>query len=141
MYPELFSIGPLTLHTYGLFVAIGLVVGILVTIRIGRSQGIDFQQIMDMGFIIIFTGIIGSRLAYVLMNFSYYKTNPMDIVKLWHGGLVFSGGLIAVLFAIVMVCPATRLQYMAVRRPMGTGSGNRPGYRSHRMLYGRLLLW
>jgi phosphatidylglycerol:prolipoprotein diacylglycerol transferase len=101
MHPELISIGPLTLHTYGLFVAIGLVVGILVTIRIGRSQGIDLQQIMDMGFIIIFTGIIGSRLAYVLMNFSYYKTNPMDIVKLWHGGLVFSGGLITVLFAIV----------------------------------------
>ena len=92
MFPELFSIGPLTLHTYGLFVAIGLVVGIIVTIPIGRSLGIDFQKVMDMGLIIIITGIIGSRLAYVLMNFSYYKTNPVDIIKLWNGGLVFSGG-------------------------------------------------
>jgi len=100
MFPELFSIGPLTLHTYGLLIAIGLVVGIIVTSWIGRSQGIEFQKIMDMGLIIIITGIIGSRLAYVLINFSYYKTNPVDIIKLWNGGLVFSGGLIAVLLVM-----------------------------------------
>jgi phosphatidylglycerol:prolipoprotein diacylglycerol transferase len=102
MFPVLFSIGPFTLHTYGLFVAMGIVAGILVTIRIGKSQGIGTQQIVDMDLIIIFSGIIGSRLAYIIMNFSYYKTNLMDILKLWHGGLVFSGGLIAVLFAIVL---------------------------------------
>jgi phosphatidylglycerol:prolipoprotein diacylglycerol transferase len=101
MYPELFSIGPLTLHTYGLFVAIGLVVGIIVAGWIGRLQGIEFQKIMDMGLIIIIAGIIGSRLAYVLINFPYYIKNPLDMFKLWHGGLVFSGGLIAVLLAIV----------------------------------------
>jgi phosphatidylglycerol:prolipoprotein diacylglycerol transferase len=101
MYPELFSIGPLTLHTYGLLIAIGLVVGIIVAGRIGRLQGIEFQKIMDMGLIIIITGIIGSRLAYVIINFSYYKTYPLDIFKLWNGGLVFSGGLIAVLLMMV----------------------------------------
>ena len=102
MFPVLFSIGPFTLPTYGLFVAMGIVAGILVTIRIGKSQGIGSQQIVDMGFIIVFSGIIGSRLAFVMMNFSYFKTNPVDIIKLWHGGLVFSGGLIAVLFAVVL---------------------------------------
>lgn len=101
MFPELFSIGPLTLHTYGLFVAIGLVAGIIVASRIGRSQGIDFQKVLDMGLIIIITGIIGSRLAYVLMNFSYYMKNPIDIIKLWNGGLVFSGGLIAVFLMMI----------------------------------------
>ena len=101
MFPELFSIGPLTLHTYGLFVAIGLVFGILITIRIGKAQGISAQQIMDMGFIMALSGIVGSRIAYVLMNFSYYKTNPVDILKLWHGGLVFAGALIAVLFTMI----------------------------------------
>jgi phosphatidylglycerol:prolipoprotein diacylglycerol transferase len=107
MYPELFSIGPLTLHTYGLLIAIGLVVGIIVASRIGKSQGIGFQKIMDMGLIIIITGIIGSRLAYVLINFSYYKTYPADIFKLWNGGLVFSGGLIAVLLVMVWYAKQT----------------------------------
>ncbi len=95
MFPVLFSIGPLTLHTYGIFVATGLVVGVLVTIRIGRSQRMMPQNILDISFITIFSGIIGSRLVYILMNLSYYISNPLDMLKLWQGGLVFSGGLLA----------------------------------------------
>jgi phosphatidylglycerol:prolipoprotein diacylglycerol transferase len=101
MFPVLFSIGPLTLHTYGTFVATGIVVGILVTIRIGRSQGITSQNILDIGFIAIFSGIIGSRLLYILMNLSYYSSNPLDMLKLWQGGLVFSGGLLAALIILI----------------------------------------
>ncbi|MBW2610231.1 MAG: prolipoprotein diacylglyceryl transferase [Deltaproteobacteria bacterium] len=100
MYPDLFSIGPLTIHTYGLFVVIGFVVGILVTVRIGKARGISSQQIMDMGFVMILSAIIGSRLTYVLTNLSYYKAHPIDILRLWHGGLVFSGGLIAVIIVM-----------------------------------------
>lgn len=100
MFPDLFSIGPLTIHTYGLFVAIGFIVAILVTIRLGKPQGIEAQQVMDMGFIMIIWAIIGSRLTYVLMNLSYYLNRPMEILKIWEGGLVFSGGLILVLLAM-----------------------------------------
>jgi phosphatidylglycerol:prolipoprotein diacylglycerol transferase len=101
MFPELFTIGPVTLHTYGLFIAIAIVVGILVTIRIGKRYEMNPQQVIDMGFIMILSGIIGSRLVYVLINFSYYATRPVDIFKIWQGGLVFSGGLIAVILVIV----------------------------------------
>ncbi|MBN2060955.1 MAG: prolipoprotein diacylglyceryl transferase [Deltaproteobacteria bacterium] len=101
MFPDLFSIGPLTVHTYGLFVAIGFISGILTTIWMGRNYGISPQQVMDMGFIMILTGVIGSRLAYVIINFSYYRGHPIDIFLLWHGGLVFSGGLISVFFVMV----------------------------------------
>ena len=100
MFPVLFSIGPLTLHTYGLFVAIGIIVGILVTVRIGKAYGIEPQQIIDMGFIMILSGIIGSRIVYVFMNFSYYVEYPLHIFKLWQGGLVFSGGLVAVILVL-----------------------------------------
>jgi len=100
MYPDLFSIGPLTLHTYGLFVAMGFAVALLVTVKMGNAQGIKPQQVMDMGFIMILSAIIGSRLGYVLINLSYYRDHPSDILKVWQGGLVFSGGLIVV--ALVM---------------------------------------
>jgi len=109
MFPVLFSIGPLTLHTYGIFVATGIVVGVLVTIRIGRSQGITPQNIVDISFIAIFSGIIGSRLLYILMNLSYYSSNPLDMLKLWQGGLVFSGGLLAGL--IMLIWHARRKDY------------------------------
>jgi len=100
MFPDLFSIGPMTLHTYGLFMAVGFTVGILVAIKIGKAQGIKSHLVMDMGLIMILLAIIGSRLAYVLMNFSHYRTHPMAILRIWEGGLVFSGGIVAV--ALVM---------------------------------------
>jgi len=99
MHPDLFSIGPLTLHTYGLMIAIGFIVGLVIAIKIGRRHGIDPQQIMDLSFLLIISGIIGSRIVYILMNISDYAANPLDIFKLWQGGLVFSGGLLAALIA------------------------------------------
>jgi len=100
VYPNLFSIGPLTVHSYGLFVALGFSVALLITLKIGKTQGIEGKRLVDMGFIMILTAIIGSRLAFVLINFSYYKDRPIDIFRIWEGGLVFSGGLVAV--ALVM---------------------------------------
>ena len=99
MHPDLFSIGPLTLHTYGLFLAIGFIIGLSVAVRIGKKHGIEPQQIMDLGLILIISGIIGSRIVYVLMDISYYLENPLDIFKIWQAGLVFSGGLLAAIIA------------------------------------------
>jgi len=101
MFPDLFSIGPFTLHTYGLFVATGFLVGLMVTIKIGKAEGIAPQQTMDIGFLIIVAAIVGSRLMYVLMNISYYVERPIDIFKMWQGGLVFSGGIVCVVLAVV----------------------------------------
>lgn len=100
MFPDLFSIGPLTIHTYGLFVAIGFAVAILVAIKVGKAQGMQPEQVMDMGFITILCAIVGSRLMYAIINFSYYKNHPMDIFRIWQGGLIFSGGLITVFLAM-----------------------------------------
>lgn len=95
MFPDLISIGPFTIHTYGFFVAVGFAVGILTAVKVGKTQGVPSQQVMDMAFVMIVWAIIGSRLFYVLINFSYYKAHPLDIIKIWQGGLVFSGGLVA----------------------------------------------
>ncbi len=101
MYPDLLTIGPVTLHTYGLFVAIGFFVGLMIAVRLGKIEGISAQQIMDMGFVIILSSIIGSRALYVLINASYYRKSPLDILKIWEGGLVFSGGVIGVVLTMV----------------------------------------
>jgi len=101
MFPDIISIGPVTLHTYGLFVAIGFFVGIMITIRLGKAEGFSSQQIMDMGFIIILSAIIGSRALYVLINASYFTQAPLDALKIWQGGLVFSGGVIGVVLTMV----------------------------------------
>ncbi len=96
MFPDLFSIGPLTIHTYGVFVAAGFFAGIMVTLKIGNLEGIDAPHVMDMGFYVILSALIGSRLMYALINISYYSIHPLEILKIWQGGLVFSGGFIGI---------------------------------------------
>lgn len=114
MFPDLFSIGPFTLHTYGVFVAAGFLTGLVVAVKIGKSEGISPQQTMDMGFFMIAAGILGSRLLYILMNLSYYLDRPLDMVKMWEGGLVFSGGIVCVILALLWYTRRHRLSFWKI---------------------------
>lgn len=114
MYPTLFSLGPLNIHTYGLFIAMGFVIGLLVAMHIGKTEGFHSGQILDMGLIIILCAIIGSRLAYVLLNIKYYMDHPLDIFKMWQGGLVFSGGLVVVALAMIWYLKRRHLPFWKV---------------------------
>jgi phosphatidylglycerol:prolipoprotein diacylglycerol transferase len=114
MYPDLLHLGPLTIHTYGLLVATGFAAAILLTVKFGRREGLPPQQVVDMAFVIILCAIIGSRLAYVLINMGYYLEHPWDIFKIWQGGLVFSGGLIFVGLAMAWYLRHHRLSFWKV---------------------------
>lgn len=102
MHPVLFQIGPLTLHTYGVFVALGFIIGILLALHQGKKEGFPKEKILDIGFYTLLSAIIGSRLFYVLVEYKYFIKNPVHIFKIWEGGLVFFGGLIAVLFVLLI---------------------------------------
>ena len=94
MHPILCQVGPLTIYTYGLFVALGLLVGLSLALKEANRKGFDPQAILDLVFYTVLAGIIGARIFYVAQNFSFYKENLLSIVKIWEGGLVFQGGLI-----------------------------------------------
>lgn len=94
MHPVLFEIGPLTIHSYGVFVAAGFLLGLGLAIRQARKEGIPLDKIVDLGFCILLSGIIGSRLLFVIMNADHYLENPIEIFKIWEGGLAFYGGLL-----------------------------------------------
>lgn len=94
MYPVLFKFGPLTIHTYGLFVAIGFLLGLGLAVRQAKKEGIPSYKIVDLGFYILLAAIIGSRLFFIFINIGHYIKNPLDIFKIWEGGLVFYGGIL-----------------------------------------------
>lgn len=94
MFPVLIKLGPLTLHTYGLLVATGFVTGLFLAVRQAKRQGISSERILDLGFYILLAAIIGSRLLFVATDPEHYLSRPLEIFKIWEGGLVFYGGLI-----------------------------------------------
>ena len=97
MHPILIRLGPLTIHTYGLLIALGFLIGLWIAVSQAKKEGISSDRIIDLGFYILLAAIIGSRFLFILINLDHYTRNPADIFKIWEGGLVFYGG---VLFAV-----------------------------------------
>ena len=94
MHPIIFETPYFSIKAYGLFVAMGFLAGLGFALREARQQGLDPQPILDLAFYIILAAIIGARLFYVLTNLDSYRHNPLDILKVWQGGLTFFGGFI-----------------------------------------------
>ncbi|WP_299982867.1 prolipoprotein diacylglyceryl transferase [Desulfobacula sp.] len=99
MHPVLLHIGSFNLYTYGLFVALGFMTAMWVSQKNAKPHGISSGIITDIFFVILVSALLGARLLYVLINFDVYKSNLLDIFKIWNGGLVFFGGFISAVVA------------------------------------------
>lgn len=97
MFPIFIRIGPLTIHTYGVLLAAGFLAGIFLAVRQARKVGVPQEKIIDISFYIILAALIGSRIFYILLYPKPFIENPFAVFKIWEGGLVFYGGLIAAL--------------------------------------------
>jgi len=94
MYPVLIKIGPLTIHTYGFLIAAAFLLGLWLAVRQAKKTGISHDKIIDLGFYTLVAGLVGSRLFFIGTNLSYFAAHPLDVVKIWEGGLVFYGGML-----------------------------------------------
>jgi len=97
VHPVLVRFGPLTIHTYGVLVAAGFLLGLALAVKQAKKEGIPQERIIDIGFYVLVAAIVGSRLFFVAVNAGHYLKHPLDIFKIWEGGLVFYGGLILAL--------------------------------------------
>jgi phosphatidylglycerol:prolipoprotein diacylglycerol transferase len=101
MYPVLVRIGPLTIHTYGFLVALGVGLGLWFLYFQSKKQGLDAPRIVDAGFYIILISLLGAKLILFVGNFSYYTDYPGELLSLARSGGVFQGGLVfGVIFAL-----------------------------------------
>lgn len=89
------QLGPLTLYVWGLFVALGFLVGLYVAKLRAKKLGLDEKIVVDIAFWLITAGFVGGRLGYVLFyDLSTFIENPLQIFQVWDGGMSFFGGLI-----------------------------------------------
>lgn len=91
----LFSLGPITLYFFGLMIAIGALIGLLLFLKETKRRGLNYNLLMDGAVYSIIGGVIGARIIYVFVyNPSYYLSNPIEILFIHQGGLSIHGGLI-----------------------------------------------
>jgi phosphatidylglycerol---prolipoprotein diacylglyceryl transferase len=104
MKPILFSFGAIHLYSYGLCIAIGVLLSIFLMKRRALKEGFPKpEEVLDMAFAVLVWGFLGARLFYVIQNFSYYVANPLKIVAVWEGGLIFYGGAIAAFLGFALM--------------------------------------
>lgn len=94
MFPVLIRIGDFAIHTYGVLIAAGFLIGLLLAVRQAKKQGMPPDRIIDIGFYALLAAIVGSRFFFVAVNINYFLKKPLDVFKIWEGGLVFYGGVI-----------------------------------------------
>ena len=104
MHPILFKFFGIELYSYGLFAAFAFLAAfsyISAGVKKSKPPLIASDILQNLFLYLVLTAILGARILYVIINFKTYAQAPLDIFKIWEGGLVYYGGFAcAVLFVI-----------------------------------------
>ena len=100
--PEILSIGPLHVRYYGLMFGIGFFIGYKLFADVVKREKLPMEWVEKLFVYTIVGTIVGARLGHCLFyQPEYYLANPIEILKVWEGGLASHGGAIGVLLAII----------------------------------------
>ena len=101
--PEIFPIGPLTIRWYGLLFALGFLVGQQILVRMYKQEGRSEKDVDTLTVYMVVSTVIGARLGHCLFyEPAYYLSHPIEILKIWEGGLASHGATIGILIAIYL---------------------------------------
>ena len=102
---NIFNLGySLPVRWYGLLTGLGFLVALLIIQFLSGSQLSQNQKnnLLDLVFYGFVGGIIGARLWFVILSWSYYAQNPAEIFYIWHGGQSIQGGFLGGLLAALI---------------------------------------
>src|SRR6266496_4375226 len=122
MHSILLHIGPIPIYAYGFMLMLAFLAGTAVALRLARQRGIESENVLDLAAVILVSGIVGARLLYLLLQWSYFRDNPSHIWRLWEGGLSFHGGLVGALIAGAIYCRRRGLSFLRMGDVMAPGS-------------------
>jgi phosphatidylglycerol:prolipoprotein diacylglycerol transferase len=100
--PIAFSLGPIQVHWYGIILGLGALTGLLLAVREGKRFGIVPDFFMDLLLVGVPSAIVGARLYYVAFQWDQYKDHPIDIIKIWEGGIAIYGALIGAIIGAII---------------------------------------
>src|SRR5437016_2524792 len=105
MHPILFHIGPIPVHSFGVMVLIGFLLGLTYTMAAARRRMaghkpdepgvITPDHVFDLCLIGLFICILGARLLYILLDLDEFRGHPLEMFKIWTGGISIHGAIVA----------------------------------------------
>ena len=88
------QLGPLSIHWYGVLIGAGILLAYWYVSAELKRRKIPQEPVDDMVLWLIISGVIGARLYFVLFNLPYFSAYPLDVFKVWQGGLAIHGAII-----------------------------------------------
>lgn len=101
LFPILFKIGSITVHTYGVAMAFAFLASIFLIRHEAKRKSLNPDIAYDIVLFAMIGGIVGARLVYVIDHWHDFATNPAQVFAVWQGGLEFYGGLIGGALAVM----------------------------------------
>lgn len=133
MLPDLswhtIPIGPISLQVWGLFVALGILAATLLAKRVAQQRGLNGEVVVDVAFWTVVSAFIGSRIFFVVTEWSLFANDFAEIFKIWDGGMSISGGFIGAVLAGVIYLRHKKLSFwqyadaIVYALPLGLGIG------------------
>jgi len=94
MYPILIKIGPITIHTYGFLLAVGVLTAIIMIQKLGKKENINRETLTNFLFYTFLVALLGAKLFLFVTEIDFYLENPAEMKSLLTSAGVFYGGLI-----------------------------------------------
>jgi phosphatidylglycerol:prolipoprotein diacylglycerol transferase len=109
-----FSLGPLTVHYYGLIIAIGLVLAVMYACRRSKEFGLTEDDILDGVLWITPFAICCARAYYCIFSWEMYADNPISVLHIWNGGLAIYGGVLGAIAGVLVFCKIKKIKVAAM---------------------------
>lgn len=108
----LFGIEGLDIAWYGIIIAAGIVLGVLVAVYLAKKRGYTSELIMDMMIFALPLSIIGARLYYVAFDWQAFAGDPTKIFAIWEGGLAIYGAVIGAVLGAFILCKWRKFPFL-----------------------------
>jgi phosphatidylglycerol:prolipoprotein diacylglycerol transferase len=102
--PLVFQLGPFALRWYGLLIALAVLIGLMVSMRLARLRGLDPGLVADLLPLLVLGAVIGARTYYVLLQWPEYQGSWGEMLAIWHGGIAIHGALIGGSLTTIAFC-------------------------------------
>ena len=115
--------GKIEVRWYGIIITCGIFFAFLYAMWRGkRNEGIISDDVLDVGLMTVFMGVLGARLYYVLTTMDEYSYDSfVDVIAIWEGGLAIYGGIIGGCLGILLVCYLKKLRWQKLFDMIGPG--------------------
>ena len=109
-----FSIGSMTVHYYGVIIAVGLLLAVLYGCKRSKEFGLKEDDIMDGVLWITPFAILCARIYYCIFSWDQYADNPISILYIWNGGLAIYGGVLGAVLGVLVFCRIKKIKIGAL---------------------------